>query len=69
MVEYREKVLDLTNHEKLKLIWAPGHQGIEGNEKANDYAVSLSPLEEIMVRNIQTPLVFVANKIDNLTLL
>lgn len=57
--------LDLMNQHQMELIPIPGHQVIEENEKADEYAVIGSSLDETMAYNdFQTSLIVVAIKID-----
>ena len=53
-------------YHQIKLVWVPGHQGIRGNEKADECAVRGSSLVEATACNdVMTPPVVVANKIDD----
>ena len=48
------------------MVWVPGHQGITGNEKADECAVRGLSLDEATACNdFMTPPVVVANKIDD----
>ena len=58
--------LTLIGYHQVKLVWVPGHQGIRGNEKADECAVRGSSLDEATACNdVMTPPVVVANKIDD----
>lgn len=48
------------------MIWVPEHYDIESNEKADKYTAFGSFLDETMTcKDVLTPLVVVANKIDD----
>lgn len=57
-------LLELLNYYQIELIWLPGHQGIESNEKSDEYEVIGSFLNESMAYNDDlTPSVVMTKKV------
>ena len=37
VLDYKNAINSYSEHGKIRIIWVPGHHGVRGNERANDF--------------------------------
>ena len=51
VLDCKTAINSYSEHDKIRIIWVPGHHGVRGNERANDLATKARELQEINLEN------------------